>query len=150
MQFASIMDYVQALFSFFIAPLFGTVVLGMLWKRATGPGGFWGLLCGTMCSVSMWTWVKIDPSALRYVALSPDAKGLAQDMYQALWSFIVCVVVTVVVSLATKPMSDRELTGLVYGMTEVPAIGNVSLFQKPLFWAGVVTVVFIALNIIFW
>jgi SSS family solute:Na+ symporter len=146
MQFASIMDYVQALFSFFIAPLFGTVVLGMLWKRATGPGGFWGL----MCSVSMWTWVKIDPSALRYVALSPDAKGLAQDMYQALWSFIVCVVVTVVVSLATKPMSDRELTGLVYGMTEVPAIGNVSLFQKPLFWAGVVTVVFIALNIIFW
>ncbi len=44
MQFASIMDYVQALFSFFIAPLFGTVVLGMLWKRATGPGGFWGLL----------------------------------------------------------------------------------------------------------
>jgi Na+/proline symporter len=37
MQFASIMDYVQALFSFFIAPLFGTVLLGMLWKRAT-PG----------------------------------------------------------------------------------------------------------------
>ena len=33
MQFASIMDYVQALFSFFIAPLFGTVLLGMLWKR---------------------------------------------------------------------------------------------------------------------
>src|SRR5258708_28600300 len=44
MQFASIMDYVQALFGFFIAPLFGTVILGMLWKRATGPGGFWGLL----------------------------------------------------------------------------------------------------------
>src|SRR3982074_2536669 len=44
MQFASIMDYVQALFSFFIAPLFGTVVLGMLWKRATGPGGFWAFL----------------------------------------------------------------------------------------------------------
>ena len=38
------MDYVQALFSFFIAPLFGTVILGMLWKRATSAGGFWGLL----------------------------------------------------------------------------------------------------------
>ena len=35
MSFASIMDYVQALFSFFIAPLFGTVLLGMLWKRAS-------------------------------------------------------------------------------------------------------------------
>jgi SSS family solute:Na+ symporter len=150
MQFASIMDYVQALFSFFIAPLFGTVVLGMLWKRATGSGGFWGLLSGTLCSISMWTWVKVDPTALRYVALSPHAKGLAQDMYQALWSFITCVVVTVAVSLATKPMSDGQLTGLVYGLTEVPTVGNLPLYQKPLFWAGVVAVVFVILNIIFW
>jgi SSS family solute:Na+ symporter len=150
MQFASIMDYVQALFSFFIAPLFGTVILGMLWKRATGPGGFWGLLCGSLSSISMWAWVKVDPSALRYVALSPHAKALGQDMYQALWSFVVCVVVTVVVSLATKPMPDGQLTGLVHGLTEVPSIGNVPLYQKPLFWAAVVIVVFFALNIIFW
>jgi len=150
MQFASIMDYVQALFSFFIAPLFGTVVLGMLWKRASSAGGFWGLLSGTLCSISMWTWVKLDPAALRYVALSPHAKGLAQDMYQALWSFIACVVVTVVVSLATKPVPEAELNGLVYGLTEVPAIGDVPLYQKPLFWAALVAVVFVVLNIIFW
>jgi Na+/proline symporter len=48
MQFLSIMDYVQALFSFFTAPLFGTVLLGMLWKRATPAAGFWGLLAGTL------------------------------------------------------------------------------------------------------
>ena len=150
MQFASIMDYVQALFSFFIAPLFGTVLLGMLWKRATGWGGFWGLLCGTVSSVSLWAWVKIDPSALRYVALSADAKTLAQDMFQALWSFLVCVLVTVVVSLATKPKTEAELNGLVYGLTEVPSVGNVAWYQKPLFWAGVVVVVFFILNIIFW
>jgi SSS family solute:Na+ symporter len=71
-------------------------------------------------------------------------------MFQALWSFVTCVVVTVVVSLATKPMPDSQLSGLVYGLTEVPSIGDVPLYQKPLFWAGVVTVVFIALNIIFW
>ncbi|HEV7511664.1 MAG TPA: sodium:solute symporter family protein [Candidatus Acidoferrum sp.] len=150
MQFASIMDYVQALFSFFIAPLFGTVVLGMLWKRATGPGGFWGLLLGTASSISMWAWVKVDPSALRYVAMSPHAKTLAQDMYQALWSFLVCVIVTVVVSLATKPKTDSELTGLVYGLTEVPSVGNVPIYQKPHFWAGVVVVIFFVLNIYFW
>src|ERR1700751_2925919 len=67
MQFASIMDYVQALFSFFIAPLFGTVIVGMFWKRATGPGGFLGLLSGTLSSIGMWAWVKADPTALRYV-----------------------------------------------------------------------------------
>ena len=150
MQFASIMDYVQALFSFFIAPLFGTVLLGMLWKRASGWGGFWGLLCGTLSSIGMWAWVKVDPTALRYVALSPDAKALAQDMYQALWSFLVCVIVTVVVSLATQPKSDAELTGLVYGLTPVPSVQNIPLYKKPVFWAGVVGVVFVVLNIIFW
>src|SRR5271155_645099 len=150
MHFASIMDYVQALFSFFIAPLFGTVVLGMLWKRATGPGGFWGLLCGTLSSISMWAWVKVDPTALRYVALSPNAKALAQDMYQALWSFLVCVTVTVVVSFATKPKSAAELTGLVYGLTEVPSVGDLPLYKKPIFWAAVVIVVLVILNIVLW
>ncbi len=149
MQFASIMDYVQALFSFFIAPLFGTVVLGMLWKRATGLGGFLGLLCGTASSIGMWAWVKIDPTALRYVALSEHAKALAQDMYQALWSFVVCVIVTVVVSLATKAKTDSELEGLVYGLTKVPSVGGVAIYQKPLFWAGIVVVIFFALNIYF-
>src|ERR1700704_3020415 len=58
MSFNSIMDYVQALFSFFIAPLFATVLFGMLWKRTTSAGGFWGLLAGTVSSVGMWAWVK--------------------------------------------------------------------------------------------
>jgi SSS family solute:Na+ symporter len=150
MQFASIMDYVQALFSFFIAPLFGTVVLGMLWKRATSAGGFWGLLLGTASSISMWAWVKIDPSALRYVALSPNAKALAQDMYQALWSFCVCVIVTVVVSYATKPKADAELNGLVYGLTAIPSVGDIAIYEKPVFWAGVVGIIFVILNILFW
>ncbi len=150
MHSASIMDYVQALFSFFIAPLFGTVILGMLWKRATGPGGFLGLLCGTLSSFSMWLWVKVDPTALRYVALSPDAKALAQDMYQALWSFLICVTVTVAVSYATKPKPASELAGLVYGETDIPSVGDVPIYQKPLFWAAIVVVVFFILNIIFW
>jgi solute:Na+ symporter, SSS family len=150
MQFASIMDYVQALFSFFIAPLFGTVILGMLWKRATEPAGFWGLLCGTVSSIGMWVWVKIDPTALRYVALSPNAKALAQDMYQAVWAFLVCVTVTVAVSYATPPKAAAELTGLVYGLTEVPSVGHLPFYKKPIFWAAVVMVVLVILNIALW
>jgi SSS family solute:Na+ symporter len=122
----------------------------MLWKRASGPGGFWGLLSGTLCSIGMWAWVKVDPSALRYVALSPHAKGLAQDMYQALWSFLVCVILTVAVSLLTEPTPDEKLTGLVYGLTRVPSVGEVPVYQRPVFWAAVVTTVFLVLNIIFW
>jgi len=148
MSFASIMDYVQALFSFFMAPLFGTVVLGMLWKRATGPGGFWGLLAGTLSSIGMWAWVKVNPDALRYVALSPNARDMAENMYRALWSWMVCVLVTVAVSNLTRPSPDHELEGLVYGMTAIPLEGEVPLHQRPWFWAIVVGIVFVVLNIL--
>ena len=150
MQFKSIMDYVQALFSFFIAPLFATVLLGMLWKRATPAGGFWGLLAGTVSSISMWAWVKVDPTALRYVALSPYARDMAENMYRALWSCLTCAIVTVIVSLLTKPKPDAELQGLVYGATEIPAETYVSTLQRPWFWALVVGTIFVVLNIIFW
>jgi SSS family solute:Na+ symporter len=150
MSFLSIMDYVQALFSFFIAPLFGTVVLGMLWKRTSPQGGFWGLLAGTVSSIGMWAWVKVDPTALRYVALSPDARDMAENMYRALWSWIVCVLVTVVVSLLTKPKPDSELVGLVYGVTPIPQEGDLAIWQRPIFWGAVVFVVFVLLNIWVW
>jgi len=150
MQFLSIMDYVQALFSFFIAPLFGTVILGMLWKRTTSAGGFWGLLVGTVSSVGMWAWVKLDPSALRFVALSSNAHDMAENMYRGLWSWIVCVVVTVVVSLMTEPKPESELAGLVYGVTAIPSEEQVAIYKRPAFWAVGVAIVFVALNIIFW
>jgi len=150
MSFASIMDYVQALFSFFMAPLFGTVLLGMLWRRATGPGGFWGLLAGTLSSIAMWAWVKVDHDALRYVALSPNARDMAENMYRALWSWIVCVLVTVTVSAMTKPRPDGELKGLVYGLTALPLEAEVPLYHRPWFWAVVVGVVFVVLNILVW
>jgi solute:Na+ symporter, SSS family len=147
---ASIMDYVQALFSFFIAPLFGTVILGMLWKRATKAGGFWGLLAGTCTAISLWAWVRHDPSALRYVALSTDAKAMAEDMYRALWSWLACVIVTVVVSYMTQPRPETELEGLVYGATKIPEERDDYWYQKPIVWAGVIAVIFIILNVIFW
>jgi len=150
MNAASIMDYVQALFSFFIAPLFGTVILGMLWKRATHWGGFLGLLAGTMSSIGMFVWVYRTPAALRYIAMSANAKPMAENLYRALWSWIICVVVTVVVSLATKPVPTEQLSGLVYGVTPIPHDGSTTIWQKPIFWAIVVIVVFFILNLIFW
>jgi SSS family solute:Na+ symporter len=149
MQFKSIMDYVQALFSFFIAPLFGTVLLGMLWKRATPAGGFWGLLSGTLSSIGMWAWVKMDPGALSYIALSTRAKDMAENMYRGLWSWIVCVIVTVGVSLATRPKPDKELEGLVYGLTAIPSESNVPLARRPVFWAVVVALALVIMNLVF-
>lgn len=152
MQFASIMDYVQALFGIFIAPLFATVLLGMLWKRVTRWAGFLGLLAGVASSATMFLLMKvINPE--RWVpvfALSPLAKGLAQDMFQALWSCLLCAAVTVLVTLVTRPKPDQELQGLVYGLTKVPREEHVGWLRKPVFWGGVAIAILIALQIIFW
>jgi SSS family solute:Na+ symporter len=150
MNSAGIMDYVQALFSFFVAPLFGTVILGMLWKRATPAGGFWGLLVGTIASIAMWEAVRIDPANRAIIAFSTHAQAMAEDMYRALWSWLVCVIVTVVVSYATKPLPESQLVGLVYGCTPMPSEGDLKLWQRPKFWAIIVAVILVILNIVVW
>ena len=151
MHFASIMDYVQALFSMFVAPLFGTVVLGMLWKRVSRAAGFWGLLLGVSSSVTIFLLMKLNP--VRWVpifALTPQASGLAQDMYQALWGCTTCVVVTVIVTLVTQPRRDQELRGLVYSLTEVTQEQSTSIWQRPVVWGVVALALFAVLQIIFW
>jgi SSS family solute:Na+ symporter len=150
MEFKSIMDYVQALFSFFVAPLFGTVLLGMLWKRATPAGGFWGLLAGTLSSIGMWALVKANPKNLSWIALSPHAKDMAENMYRALWSWLICVGVTIIVSLFTRPKPIEELEGLVYGCTKLPSEGHLPLWKRPIFYAGISAGLFVVLQIIFW
>ena len=150
MHFGSIMDYVQALFSFFIAPLFGAVLLGMLWKRATPAGGFWGLLAGSVASIAMFLLVKFNHSMLAVIALSSDAKDMAENMYRALWSWLICVIVMVTVSYMTKPKPVEELTGLVYGCTELPSEGHLPLWKRPVFWAAISLVIFLILQWIFW
>ncbi len=150
MQFASIMDYVQALFGFFIIPLFGTVIIGMLWKQATPAGGFWGLLSGTLASIVLWAVVKLHPAALAILGMSSDAKPMAENLYRFIWSWVICVLVTIVVSLFTTPRPASELKGLVWGLTDIPSGPAIPLYRNPLLLAALVAAVFVLLNLYFW
>jgi SSS family solute:Na+ symporter len=149
-NFKSIMDYMQALVGFFISPLFGTVILGMVWKRATPKGGFWGLLAGTGSAVAMYTAVKIHPTWIRYVAFSPDAKDMAENVYRALWSLLICIFVTIVVSLFTEPKTEAQLSGLTWGATMFPKNEHLPFWKTPLFWAAGVAIFFGVLQWMFW
>jgi len=151
MRFASIMDYVQALFGFFIAPLFGTVLLGMLWKRTSRAAGFWGLFAGTLTSITIFCLMKFNPEQwVRVFALSPLAQPLAQDMYQSLWSCVTCVTVTVLVTLVTKPKPDSELVGLVYSLTPLAKEEHTSFWHRPVVWGVIALILLAVLQIIFW
>jgi SSS family solute:Na+ symporter len=280
--FSNILEYLQVLVFFFIVPLFGTVILGMLWKRATPAAGFWGFLTAILVSMSMWAYVHtfpdgyrpqpkislgngavvalekvsdgkndkfarivvesgkvslinvpiqmeagkspmmageftvrdtdiilpaaaqektglvavqtlapdvvmadtkqagkfgvegvpvvlkpgvvigaqevsmkfapaaFNPAHTKLIARSEKAKPMAVNMYSGWWSLVVCVVVTVLVSLVTKPKPEAELKNLVMGLTPLPDEGPCPWYQKPILWATVVTVILIAVNIIFW
>jgi len=145
-----IMDYVQALFSIFIAPLLAAILLGMFWKRATRMAGFIGLLAGILFSASLFMWVKLTPAALASVALSPDAKPMAENVFRALWAFLFSAILIIGISLVTKARTDADLNGLVYGATVLPKEEPVAWYRSEYTWALVVAVLFVALNIIFW
>jgi SSS family solute:Na+ symporter len=149
-QFHGIMDYVQALFSIFVAPLLAAILFGMFWKRATKMAGFIGLLGGIIFSAGLFIWVKVTPSALAAVALSPDAKPMAENVFRAWWAFCFAAILIVVISLVTKPRPVAELEGLVYGATKLPAAEPVPFYKNESMWAVVAVIAFIALNLIFW
>ena len=149
-QFHGIMDYVQALFSIFVAPLLATILFGMFWKRATRLAGFLGLLTGILFSASLFLWVKFNPSALATVALSPDAQPMAENVFRALWAFLFTMIVIVLVSALTKPRPVAELDGLVYGATKLPTEEPAPWYKQEWTWATLAALIFVALNIAFW
>jgi solute:Na+ symporter, SSS family len=277
--FSNILEFLQVLVFFFIVPLFGTVILGMLWKRATPAGGFWGFLTAILVSMGLWTYVHtfpdgyrpqpkatlaagtvvtleranggsgriervvvesgsldlvnvplpepvgqagvgeavvkeaalelpptvrgrdgeasvqllapdvvlaesgrsdrfgvegvalllrpgvrmraesrsdrfapaaFNPDHTRHVARSPKAKPMAVNMYSGWWSLVVCVLVTVGVSLFTRPKPESELRNLVYGLTPLPNEGPCPWYERPGLWASVVAIALVAINVIFW
>ena len=98
----------------------------------------------------MFLLVKFNPSMLSVIALSPNAKAMAEDMYRALWSSLIGIIVTVAVSMMTKPKTDAELVGLVYGATEIPHESGVKLIHRPVFWGVIALILFVILQWIFW
>ena len=52
--------------------------------------------------------------------------------------------------MVTRPKPVSELAGLVYGATDIPSEGNLPFIHRPGFWAAVVIVIFVIVNIIFW
>ena len=107
----NLMNYLQALFSIFNAPLFATFIIGMFWKRMTPAAGLWGLIAGTVTAAGL------------FIGYKAGWIGFGSDLDESMWgagaAFVVDAIVTVAVTLFTKPKPVEELQGLVYGMANV-------------------------------
>ena len=148
-NYNNMMDFLQLVFSFVNAPLFATFMLGMFWRRATGDGAFWGLLCGSGSAALTWTLTVAEGKGGVLGKMYEFPSTMAQNFWIAIIAWTACFVVTVVVSMATKPRAEVELRGLVYGLTEVKDDPGAKWYQKPGPLAVVAAVVCLLLNFVF-
>ncbi len=130
-QFNSINDMLQLVFSFVNAPLFGTFLLGMFWKRTTGHGAFFGLLSGTLAAAMTHGMTVAEGKGGWIMNTHEFPSSMAQNFWMAITAWTVCFLMTIVVSLATKPRPEKELVGLVYGLTELKHDEGVSWYLRP-------------------
>jgi len=153
-NFNNIMDALQLVFSFVNAPLFATFLLGMFWKRTTGHGAFTGLVSGTFAAL-------LHHGLTIPADLAPGIHGgwisiihrypseMAQNFWTAIFAFSVNFIVTIAVSLVTKPREESELVGLVYSLTPKPVENHLEWYQKPTTLAAAVFAMLIILNLVF-
>jgi SSS family solute:Na+ symporter len=154
-RFNNIMDMLQLVFAFVNAPLFATFLLGMFWKRATGHGAFLGLLGGTLAAA-------LHHGLTLPIGATTGIKGgwigilhnypseMAQNFWTAIFAWSSCFILTIVVSLITKPREDKELVGLVYSLTERPKDHDLIWYKRPAVLAVIVLLLTVALNLIYW
>ena len=89
---SSIFNLVSFAWSGFGGTFGPLILLSLYWKRTTAPGAIAGLICGGITDV---VWHYIPASVAKIFGL-----------YEILPAFIVCLVVTVLVSLLTKPDAE--------------------------------------------
>src|SRR5690242_3966762 len=148
-HYNNIMDLLQLVFGFVNAPLFATFLLGMFWKRTTGHGAFIGLLAGTSAAALTHGLTVAERIGGWIADLHEFPSTMAQNFWIAIFAWTACFVLTIVVSLATRPRPASELRGLVYGLTDLPKDDAVSWYLRPGPVAVGVAILLVVLNVIF-
>ncbi|GAA2684543.1 MULTISPECIES: sodium:solute symporter family protein [Actinosynnema] len=144
--YGNIMDYIQSLFSFFNAPLFATFILGMFWKRMSAAAGWIGLVAGTLAAVLVFALAETGVL---------DLPGQGASFLGAAAAFVVDIVVSVVVTLFTKPVPQERLPGLVYGLTPKGDLAHgtqgedAGWYRSPALLGGGVLLLTAVLNVVF-
>ncbi len=152
-NYQNIMDYLQTLFGFFNAPLFATFILGMFWKRMTPAAGWTGLVSGTLAAVLVGV-IGTDvlgPASIGLIGLT----GQGASFVAAGAAFVVDLIVSIAVTMGTRPKPESELRGLVYSLTPKADFhdadeGELAWYQKPNTLAGIGLGLVVILNVVFW
>jgi SSS family solute:Na+ symporter len=153
-SFNNIMDTLQLVFSFVNAPLFATFLLGMFWKRTTGHAAFTGLITGTVAAMvhhGLTLPIEAHPGIHGgwITVIHQYPSDMAQNFWGAIFAFSSNFIITIIVSLFTKPKPDSELVGLVRSLTPKPETSHLTWWKRPEALAVAVLLGAVALNIFF-
>jgi len=147
-SYSNLMDYIQALFSFFNAPLFAIFIFGLFWKRMTPTSAWVALLAGVAAAVSIDVLVRTGVI---------NVSSQAGSFMGASAAFVVGCLVAFVVSQFTRPKSDEELSGLTWANSTAVqrgrgpvAAADAGWYRNPVIMGTAVLVLTLVLYIIWW
>ena len=151
MRVNDLLDAVLLVFALVNAPLFATLLLGALWKRATGHGAFAGLI-GGMAAALVHHGTALPRGEQPGIhggwiaVLHHPASDLALGVGTAAFAFVVSLIVTAVVSVCTKARPETELAGLVRS----PKPAKSAWWKQPeVIAAAIILLAAIAVNLAF-
>ncbi|XP_013395907.1 sodium/glucose cotransporter 4 [Lingula anatina] len=109
-------NYLQSIASYLAPPILACFGLGVAWKRINEPGAFWGMMVGLVLGLARMIAdfaLPAPPCGL------PDSRPwILKDFHYLNYAFalfIVCIIVTITVSMFTKPQPEEELARLTWG-----------------------------------
>lgn len=146
----TIIDYLQAIASWILAPAVAVILLGMFVKWISPDGAFWGMLIGTLVSFAMFMALQLGWITPGAIAPGGQASPMAANFWRALWAWLISSGIAMGVSTFTKKRPENELVGLVRGLTADVEVAAVPLLKRPVFWASITLVVLVVLNILLW
>jgi SSS family solute:Na+ symporter len=143
LYFNNLMDYMALISILFISPFFAIFLLGMLWKRPSATAGFYGMLGGLAAALAQYV--------LYRVGVLHFASPMAANLWSAVWGLGGGLIVMITMTLLTPAPAPASLVGLVYDSSavRVPEATKSLWYQSTAFYAAIVVVIFIALNVAF-
>ena len=85
----------------------------------------------TFDELGAWNIEQFNRQHLVYITFSENTKDIPANVWMAVWTFAVTLLVVVGVSLFTKPKPAAELKNLCFGETEIPSQADLPLLKKP-------------------
>jgi SSS family solute:Na+ symporter len=101
-------------------------------------------------SFTLFLAVKFEWIEAHVITLSSVASDMAVNFWRAWWAWLICFVVTIVVSMFTKRKPEEELVGLVRGLTPEVSTEGIPWYRRPEAYAIISLLILILLNIYYW